>query len=594
MCGIAGILRFNYHDDQLETQIKKMQTALQHRGPDDAGIYISTDKQTALAHTRLSILDLSPAGHQPMSSSDGRYSITFNGEIYNFQQLRENLISQGEKFYSQTDTEVILKLYQKSGSDCVQHLRGMFAFAIWDDWEKTCFLARDSLGIKPLYYWQSGTNLVFASELRAVLASGLPAVKMSVEGLYGYLTTGSVPEPYTLIADIHSLSAGNWLFWENGNTTKKQYWQINFTPEKISPPEAQEIVRTALLDSIKHHFISDVPVGIFLSGGIDSTTILALASQTQTSQLSTYSIAFAESEYNEGELAAKIANHFGAKHTEYQVTSSFAKGILPDFLKAIDQPSIDGFNTFCVSKVAHDNGMKVVLSGLGGDEIFGGYQSFQKVPQMVAWTKKLQILPSFSTMLGKGLQRWGNSPKMQRLGDFLQQPPSFNAAYCSFRGIFSHQEACTIVQHLLGETFIYQQQLDSNQNTPEDEVSFLELSRYMRNQLLRDSDVMSMNWGLELRVPFVDKVLLETVAPIPSNIRLEQGKKLLTQAITEVPDWVINRPKKGFSFPFESWMDSEFGDYFQNLNTPPNIPINSWYRRWSLAILKYWWEQIKS
>ena len=210
-----------------------MQTALQHRSPDDAGICISTDQQAALAHTRLSILDLSPAGHQPMSTSDGRYSITFNGEIYNFQQLRQNLIDQGEKFHSQTDTEVILKLYQRIGADCVHHLRGMFAFAIWDDWEKTCFLARDPLGIKPLYYWQSRTTLVFASELRSVLASGLPAVNLSPEGLYGYLTTGSVPEPYTLIADIHCLAAGHWLYWQNGNITKKQYWQINFTPAEF-------------------------------------------------------------------------------------------------------------------------------------------------------------------------------------------------------------------------------------------------------------------------------------------------------------------------------------------------------------------------
>ncbi|MDB9463002.1 asparagine synthase (glutamine-hydrolyzing), partial [Dolichospermum circinale] len=448
MCGIAGIIGFNDYENQLETKIKKMQTALQHRGPDDAGIYISTDKQTALAHTRLSILDLSPAGYQPMSTSDGRYSITFNGEIYNFQQLRENLISQGEKFYSQTDTEVILKLYQKIGFNCVQHLRGMFAFAIWDDLEKTCFLARDPLGIKPLYYYQLGTTLVFASELRAVLASGLPPINMSVEGLYGYLTTGSVPEPYTLISDIYSLAAGNWLFWKNGNTTKKQYWQINFTPEAISPPEAEEIVRKALLDSIQHHFISDVPVGIFLSGGIDSTTILALATQTQKSQLSTYSIAFAESEFNEGELAQKIANHFGAKHTEYQVTSSFAKSILPDFLAAIDQPSIDGFNTFCVSKVAHDHNMKVVLSGLGGDEIFGGYKSFQKVPQMVKWSKKLNTLPFLRTGFGLGLERWGTSPKIKRLGGFLKQPPTFASAYNTFRGIFSHQEACMIINQL--------------------------------------------------------------------------------------------------------------------------------------------------
>ena len=665
MCGIAGIIKLNTNDGNLEAKIEKMQTALKHRGPDDAGIYISTDKQAALAHTRLSILDLSSAGHQPMSTSDGRYSITFNGEIYNFQELRENLISQGEKFHSQTDTEVILKLYQRIGSDCVQHLRGMFAFAIWDDLEKTCFLARDPLGIKPLYYYQLGTTLVFASELRAVLASGLPAINMSVEGLYGYLTTGSVPEPYTLIADIHCLPAGNWLYWQNGNITKKQYWQINFTPEKISPPEAREIVRKALLDSIQHHFISDVPVGIFLSGGIDSTTILGLATQTQKSQLSTYSITFAESEFNEGELAQKIANHFGAKHTEYQVTSSFAKSILPDFLAAIDQPSIDGFNTFCVSKVAHDNGMKVVLSGLGGDEIFGGYKSFQKVPQMVAWGKKLNTLPFLRTGLGLGLERWGTSPKIKRLGNFLKQPPTFASAYNTFRGIFSHQEACIIINQLSISIPILPPLIPPYQggkpessplpsvpfqegkaesipvlpplvppyqggkpessslpsvpfqegkpessplplargglgwgSTPEDEVSFLELSGYMRNQLLRDSDIMSMNWGLELRVPFVDKNLLEAVAPIPSKIRLAQGKKLLTQAITEIPDWVINRPKKGFSFPFESWMNSEFGDYFhnvhRNLNIPPNIPLNPWYRRWSLAILNHWWEQINS
>jgi asparagine synthase (glutamine-hydrolysing) len=663
MCGIAGIIRLNTNNGRLEAKIEKMQTALKHRGPDDAGIYISTDKQAALAHTRLSILDLSAAGHQPMSTTDNRYHITFNGEIYNFQELRENLISQGEKFHSQTDTEVILKLYQRIGSDCVQHLRGMFAFAIWDDLEKTCFLARDPLGIKPLYYYQLGTTLVFASELRAVLASGLPAINMSLEGLYGYLTTGSVPEPYTLIADIYCLSAGNWLYWQNGNITKKQYWQINFTPEKISPPEAREIVRKALLDSIQHHFISDVPVGIFLSGGIDSTTILALATQTQKSQLSTYSITFAESEFNEGELAQKIANHFGAKHTEYQVTSSFAKTILPDFLAAIDQPSIDGFNTFCVSKVAHDHGMKVVLSGLGGDEIFGGYQSFQKVPQMVEWSKKLNILPFLRTGLGIGLESWGNSPRIKRFGDFLTQTPSFASAYGTFRGIFSHQEACMIINQLSISTPIlpplvppyqggkpessslplvppyqmekpessslplvppYQMEKPESSSlplvppyqgkkpessslplargglgwgsTPEDEVSFLELSCYMRNQLLRDSDVMSMNWGLELRVPFVDKNLLEAVAPIPSNIRLAQGKKLLTQAITEIPDWVINRPKKGFSFPFESWMNSEFGDYFdnvhQNLNIPLNIPLKPWYRRWSLAILHHWWQQI--
>ena len=592
MCGIAGVLGFKLDDEYLIAKIERMKAALQHRGPDDSGVYISTNKQTALAHTRLSILDLSSAGHQPMSSDDGRYFITFNGEVYNFQELRESLIAQGEKFRSQTDTEVILKLYQRLGSACVDHFRGMFAFAIWDDWEKTCFLARDPLGIKPLYYWQSGATLVFASELRAVIASGLPTITMSAEGLYGYLTNGSVPEPYTLVADINCLAAGHWLYWQDGNITKQEYWQINFTPLKISPLEAKERTRTALVDSIKHHFISDVPVGLFLSGGIDSTAILALASQTQTAQLSTYSIALAESEFNEGESAQKVANHFGSKHTQYQVTASFAKEIFPNFLAAIDQPSIDGFNTFCVSKLAHDHGTKVVLSGLGGDEVFGGYNSFQKIPQMVAWSNKFNTIPSLRQGLGFGLAYWGNSSKMKRLGDFLENSPSFPSAYRSFRGVFSHQEAHTIVKHLLGESFRYQLEIDIYQNTPEDRVSYLELSRYMRNQLLRDSDVMSMKWGLELRVPFVDKDLLEAVASIPSNIRLARGKQLLIGAVPELPSWIVNKPKKGFSFPFENWMANEFGDYFQNLNMPANISLKPWYRRWSLAILKYWWEEI--
>jgi len=597
MCGIGGLLTVNQYQGTLENIIQRIQTGLKHRGPDDAGIYISKGRQAAFAHTRLAILDLSPAGHQPMSTADERYWITFNGEIYNFQQLRQNLIAQGEQFHSQTDTEVILKLYQRIGSDCVHHLRGMFAFAIWDDWEKTCFLARDPLGIKPLYYWQSGSTLVFASELRAVLASGLPTIQMSVQGLYGYLVSGSVPEPYTLIEGVHCLGAGNWLSWQGENITKKQYWQINFTPQIISETDAKEIVRNALVDSIKHHFVSDVPVGIFLSGGIDSTSILALAKQTQNEQLSTYSIAFEEAQWNEGEIAKEAATFFGAKHTEYKITPASAKKLLPEFFTAIDQPSIDGFNTFCVSKVAHENGIKVVLSGLGGDEIFAGYSSFQKIPQMVEWGKQIRLLPLVSVGIGMGLATWGSSSKIKRLGDFLERKPTSTDAYRSFRGIFSNQEACAIVHQYVGEEFSVKNyssasNFPANIFTPEDEVSFLEISCYMRNQLLRDSDVMSMNWGLELRVPLVDRALLEAVACIPSNIRLAHGKKILVEAVSELPEWVTKRRKQGFSFPFEQWMTGEFGEYFSNLNIPDNIPLNPWYRRWSLAILKYWCERV--
>jgi asparagine synthase (glutamine-hydrolysing) len=594
MCGIAGILKTESYKDNLESSIRLMQKALHHRGPDDKGIYISEDRQATLAHTRLAILDLSSAGHQPMSTSDGRYYITFNGEIYNFQELRQNLISQGEQFHSGTDTEVILKLYQRLGADCVGHFRGMFAFAIWDNYEKTCFLARDPLGIKPLYYWQSGSTLVFASELKAVLASGLPETCLSQEGLYGYLVSGSVPEPYTLIEGIQCLEAGHSLHWQAGNLRKSQYWQISFAPEPISVSDAVAKVREALIDSVKHHFVSDLPVGVFLSGGIDSSALVALSRQIQSGSLNTFSIVFDEQEWNEGDLAQKVAEKFGASHTEYKITASVGKSLLPKFLDAIDQPSIDGFNTFCVSQIAHESGMKVVLSGLGGDEFFGGYKSFQKIPQMIRLGQQLQPIKPLLTGIGIGMERWGSSTQVRRFGDFLQQVPNLANAYRSFRGIFSHWEACQIVKSYFPERISSRNTHveNINQFSLKDEISRLEISNYMRNQLLKDSDVMSMSWGLELRVPLVDHTLFQTIATIPSELRLAPGKQLLVQAVPELPDWIINRPKRGFSFPYERWMHSEWQDYFQGINCPPNVLLKSWYRRWSLAILQHWYKNI--
>jgi asparagine synthase (glutamine-hydrolysing) len=592
MCGIAGII--NYDRDNLDILIQRMQTALEHRGPDDRGIYITPNRQAAIAHTRLAILDLTPAGHQPMSSADGRYWITFNGEIYNFSALRRTLIAQGAEFKSHTDTEVILKLYQRFGADCVQHLRGMFALGIWDNLEKTCFLARDPLGIKPLYYWLDGSTLVFASEIKAILATGLPSINISSEGLYGYLTSGSVPEPHTLIKDIHCLPAGHWLQWKSGQITQYRYWQIDFTPQSIEPAAAVQQVRNALIDSIEHHFVSDVPVGIFLSGGIDSTAVLALARQTQTGKLATYSIAFAESEYNEGDIARKVAQTFDTEHTEFKITAALARELFPQFLKTIDRPSIDGFNTFCVSQLARQNGTKVVLSGLGGDELFGGYRSFQTVPQMVRFGKQLQLIRPLAIGMGMGLETWG-SPRLKRVGDWLQQQPTSASAYRSLRGVFTHTEACAIAkQYLPNEEPMLRGEGNLLLDLPtlEDEVSWLEINRYMRNQLLLDNDVMSMSCGLELRVPLVDRVLIEAISSIPSHLRLASGKQLLIQAVTELPNEVVNRPKKPFAFPFDRWMAGEWQDIFPDLNGDLNISLQPWYRRWSLGILQHYCQEI--
>jgi len=411
------------------------------------------------------------------------------------------------------------------------------------------------------------------------------------------LVSGSVPEPDTMIEGIYCLPAGHWLRWQSGNFIHNSYWKIDFTPETTSLSEAKEKVRSALLDSVQHHFVSDVPVGIFLSGGIDSTSVVALARKTQSSQLRTYSIAFAEPEWNEGEIARKVADHFETKHTEYKITASLGRELFTQFLDTLDQPSIDGFNTFCISQVTRQDGIKVALSGLGGDELFGGYPSFHKIPYMVSLSQKLHTFSPLCKSLGKTLESWGKSPYIKRLGDFLQQPPTVTAAYRSFRGIFSHQEACTLALQYLPELPLPTRQVpppifQSQTFSLEDEVSWLELSCYMRNQLLRDSDVMSMAWGLELRIPLVDRVLLEAIASIPSSIRLASGKQLLIQAVPELPSWVVNRPKQGFFFPFQKWITGEWSDYFRVVDSQNNISLEAWYRRWSLTILYYWWERI--
>ncbi len=615
MCGIAGVLTISFQDST-EQYIQAMQTALEHRGLDDRGIYRSEDRHIALAHTRLSILDLSQNGHQPMSINS-RYWITFNGEIYNFIELRNKLKSEGETFFSHTDTEVILKLYAKYGEECLKLLRGMFAFAIWDDREKVCFIARDPLGIKPLYYWQQGSTLMFASELRTLIATGAIPKKISPLGLYTYLTNGSVSEPWTMIEGVKCLEAGTSLIWKFGEIQQETYWQISFdaslvnqSNQSISVSDAIAKTRLALLDSVKHHFISDVPVGVFLSGGIDSTAIVAIARQIQSNdqadKLRTYSIVFNEEQWNEGSLAQQVAKDFDTKHTEYLITADIGKKLLPDFLRSLDQPTIDGFNTFCVSQVASQDKMKVVLSGLGGDEIFGGYGTFQQVPNIVKQREKAAFLNAIAGLVGNSLEKFSNSPKYRRLGAFLTKENSINNAYGLARGVFSDREAYQLVQFYLGheardllqvEIINFAKIEDQNHAhfpTTADEVSYLELSRYMRNQLLGDSDVMSMKWGLELRVPFVDSQLFSEVSTIPAAIRLGKGKQLLKEAIPEIPSYITNRPKRGFTFPFELWMEQEWRDYTMDIKAPPDLPLprKQWYRRWSLAVLENWQQNV--
>lgn len=625
MCGLAGLLSVRPFSHDYCQEIKASFThRLAHRGPDSQGHFISPAQNALLVHTRLAIQDLSPLANQPMLSDDGRYALVFNGEIYNFPVLRRDLEAQGIKFRSGSDTEVLLRLYEQKQLDCLDLLQGMFAFAIWDNQEQSCLIARDVSGIKPLYYVVTPTGLAFASEIKPLIYAGLTTKEIDPLGLYGYLLTGSVPEPLTMIAGVQMLNAGTFLHWQRQGEAAPQINQGSYVNRHLgknvlhklplsSPQEASALVRESLVGAVQRHLISDVPVGLFLSGGIDSTSLLALATQEHTA-VNTYSITFDDTAYDEGTLARLVAQKFGAKHHTLRVTPDLFIAGLTQFLDAVDQPSIDGFNTYFVSRLAHENGAKVVLSGLGGDELFGSYQSFRLVPQLLHLCQRLRK-GRFALQQGKKLLQARNlghyfPSRYQRLLDLLtaSQPMVYDA-YRAVRGVFPNGMIRQILYHYgfdgAAVAIAYEQKTNqlwrsgNDSESPSDlslsslmeEVSTLERQHYMRNQLLRDGDVMSMRWGLELRVPFLDQTFIQTVEQIPHHLRFTGHKDVLTKAIPELPMQVIQQPKHGFIFPLANWLN---GQWQGQMSIPkiPQVPLQSWYMKWSLFILHNWLDSL--
>ena len=613
MCGIAGFFvgppSAHFTDHALRL--------LASRGPDGSGIWKNPDGSVALVHTRLAILDLSDAGHQPMvyekamsvvscplsaclnhreapqpalftdhrpPTTNNSSVLVFNGEIYNYRELRAELEAQGETFVGHSDTEVLLRLLVREGAACLPKLAGMFAFAFWDESTGTALLARDPLGIKPLYYRNEDRHLCFASETRVLRKDG---DKVDAAALRDFFLWGSIPEPATLNAAVRQLPAGHWLKWQDGKTEITRWTsQYSFSQPSThnSPFAASSLTREALVESLRRHLVSDVPVGIFLSGGIDSTVILALTREIlgPLADIRTFSIGFADPEFDESGLARRTAEHFGARHTEWRMTAEEGAAEIPAYLAAVDQPTIDGFNTWCVSKLAHREGIKVVLSGLGGDEIFAGYGSFVRVPTFYAWYRHLGWLRGFAASL---LDTRPHGTPWRRLAAFFRGNGTWLEAYHAQRGIFTPHEASALAQVLSGEvpvTSVWE--LAGLPDDGRDAVSLLELTRYMRNQLLRDSDVFSMAHGLELRVPFVDQRFLSAIQPIPAEARLRQGKLLLLEAVPEVPEWVKNQPKRGFRFPFQQWMEGQFGELLGEAEHVSPIPLKAWYRTWAVAV----------
>lgn len=595
MCGIAGVLS---RDGGAPIRaVEDMQAALLHRGPDDRGVWHATSGRAAFAHTRLAVIDLSPNGHQPMSTPDGRLTITFNGEIYNYAELRQSLRQRGAEFTTGTDTEVILRAYELDGVDCLPRLRGMFAFAIWDERTQQCLLARDRFGIKPLYVHGTPDRLVFASEVRALVRSGLIEPRLNEHGVLGYLRTGSVPEPLTLLDGVTCVEPGHYTIWSPARSVTSPYWELRFGVSGDDRPMAEVVAatRSSLIDAVRHHFVSDTPVGVFLSGGLDSTAVLALSATVCEDRLHTFSLAFPGLPSDEGPLARRTAEHFGTEHHEWAIDGGSGRRLFDEFLRAADQPSIDGLNTLAVSQFARECGMKVVLSGLGGDEVFGGYPSFRAVPSMHRWNRAAAVTGPVRRAVGSSLQRLGADPKVHRIGELLSGPPALENAYAAYRGVFTRREAAMLLtRYGLADPGEDQSPRPACADpTPADCISRLELTRYMRNQLLRDSDTMSMSRGLELRVPLLDGELVQQVSALSASIRLKRNKALLRAAVPEIPEWIATQPKRGFLLPIDRWLDAEWTETFADGDRTSVVPLRSWYRRWSVYVLDRWVERLK-
>ena len=543
-----------------------MHDAMAQRGPDGEGIWMSGNHPVAMAHRRLSIIDLTESGAQPMVSRDGALRIVFNGEIYNYRTLREELIADGARFVSQSDTEVLLHLYAKHGSDMVRLLRGMFAFAIWDEARRGLFLARDPYGIKPLYYADDGKTLRLASQVKALLAGGGIDTSPDPAGHTGFFLFGNVPEPFTLYRGIRSLPAGSSLWIDASGCGEPRLW-FDITTELSTArpaPLDPDALRTALLDSVRHHMIADVPVGAFLSSGLDSATLVSLAAELERSNLRTVTLgfdAYRGRTDDETPLAERIARHCGTTHETRWINQGDFEAETEALFDAMDQPSIDGVNTYFVSKVAREAGLKVALSGLGGDELFGGYSTFREVPMLVRALGLFRFLPG----IGRAF-RWISAPMVKRMASpkyagLFEYGARYGDAYLLRRGFFMPWELPGILDPDLVRDGLAalapRRRLRGTVDglsTAHQRVAALESAWYMRNQLLRDSDWASMAHSLEIRTPLVDVELLKAVAPMLVGDNPVTKQDMASTLAMPLPADVLRRPKTGFSVPVREWL----------------------------------------
>lgn len=644
MCGICGVVS-PAHPAEAEERVRAMTARLHYRGPDDDG-FLAGDPRApgvALGMRRLSIIDL-VGGHQPIWNESRDVAVILNGEIYNYRELRERLQRAGHFFKTQADTEAIVHGWEEWGEECLHELRGMFAFALLDVRERHAqtpllFLARDPLGIKPLYYTQSTKGVFFASEVRALLASGIDR-RLSPDALTSYLLFGSVSEPVTLVENVFSLPPGHQILLHVPDRRKipraRPWWDARQSPAAKDPKRpgdfaaAARALRPMLEDAVRAHLIADVPVGLFLSSGLDSGAIAALAAREHPG-IQSFTLTFPGTPYDEAPLARRVAEHCGTKHTEVPLGGAEILAHLEKAIGALDQPTMDGVNTYLVSWAARQVGLKVALSGLGGDELFAGYRTFADVPRLRRLARLARILPralrGATAGIVASMLRLGVSPDAaQKAAAAWRSPEALPDAYFFARALFPPGELERIATPrfrpsavaedgtTLLPTWIGWLERVAGEAKPMEEaagIGWMEMRTYMASTLLRDTDSVSMDRSLEVRVPLLDTPLVEFVTALPDDARQLRGtqKALLVTALGDMlPREILEQRKRTFTLPWDTWLRVPLRARIESslAETAPALREHmksegvravwsaflagrtSWSRPWGLYVLNEW------
>jgi len=610
MCGISGIIYFKQPASNLQNIIREMTNAMAHRGPNAEGVFVNDN--VALGHRRLSIIDLSNGANQPFTDASGRYRIVFNGEIYNFETVKAEI--KDCAWRTSSDTEVLVEAWARWGIQSLSKFKGMFAFAVWDEYEKSLHIVRDRLGIKPLYFFQDDTALIFASEIRSVLASGLVPKKVNERAIHDYLSFQSIQSPISIIEGIHQLPAGSFLLIKNGNVEQKSYWDITQPSKDYEYGDVkgvQQNIYQLLSNAVEQRLVSDVPIGAFLSGGIDSSAVVALMAKVGKTAPETFNISFDEKDFDESPYAELIAKKYKTNHHKIVLQPTVMLDELSNALNAMDTPSGDGVNTYVVSKAVKQAGITVALSGVGGDELFAGYPFFQKYYKLnqrkALWNNSFLLRKMSASFLS-------DSSKWKQL--LQTKTASIEEIYPVLRQVISPANIRKLTKR---DTFNESSEINKLltayngklQSFPAfSQVSIADLLGYTQNTLLKDTDQMSMAVALEVREPFFDHELIEYVLGIPDNLKYPHyPKKLLVESLGDLlPAEVVHRKKQGFVMPWHHWLRNELKDFCeQHINNISNREFFSresvlalwndfnnkesnvnWMEVWMLVVLDYW------